>query len=83
MIKDYLDAVGITQADDTERKTFTQKVFDSQVGQTEKRKNTRRVWYDERKRAYSETMKQLWAQNKANQQGRFRGELCFADWAHS
>ena len=65
-IKEDLDAAGIIQADIVDRKTFRQKVFDWKVGQREKRKKTGTAWSDERKKAHSERMKQVWAQRKAN-----------------
>lgn len=53
-LKGALNAVGVTQADFTDRKIFRQKFGDWKVGQREKTQESRN---DERKRAHSERMK--------------------------
>ena len=65
-IKEDLKAAGIKQTDILDRKVFRKKVFDWKVGRRETFKRTGTAWSDERKRAHSERMKQVWAQRKAS-----------------
>lgn len=63
-IREDLKDAGIVQTDILNRKTFRQKVFDWKVGQRQKRTGT--TWTEERKRAHSERMKEVWVQRKSN-----------------
>ena len=64
-IREDLKEAGISQKDILDRKVYRNQIYDWKVDQMEKRKKTATPWTDERKKAHSERMKQVWAQRKA------------------
>lgn len=57
--KEDLDAAGVTHVDITDKTNIRHIVFDWKVNLSEKRKNTRTVWSDGRKRAGSEGIQHM------------------------
>lgn len=53
--EDFIAAAGVIQADVTETKSFSRKVFDWEVGRREKLKRTKTIWSDEKKFIKNET----------------------------
>lgn len=52
---DFFAAAGVIQADVTETKTFSRKVFDWEVGRRERLKRTETIWSDEKEFIKNET----------------------------
>lgn len=67
-IKEDLKLASITQTDILNREIFRQKIFDWNIGQKETVRRPGTTWSDERKKAHSERMKQVWALRKASKQ---------------
>lgn len=55
MKEDFIAAAGVIQADVTESKTFSRKVFDWEVGRRERLKRTETIWSDEKEFIKNET----------------------------
>lgn len=55
--EDFIAAAGVIQADVTETKTFSRKVFDWEVGRRERLKRTKTIsiWFDEKEFIKNET----------------------------
>lgn len=53
--EDYIAAAGVIQADVTETKTFSRKVFDWEVGRRERLKRNETIWSDEKDFIKNET----------------------------
>lgn len=55
MKEDFIAAAGVIQADVTETKIFSRKVFDWEVGRRERLKRTKTIWSDEKEFIKNET----------------------------